>query len=224
VHDIDLLLGGLEREAVKNPRRVGPLRHPETLQSPVLDLLQVKYILSAQQLSADGLRLVHDDELRIYENVSVMPRASFVSSWTVAPDLNVGARWLIEGRVDPRRTVVLESAPSEESENGHAALGGSVEILESDVTTLTLKKSGPGAGFILLLDSYYPGWTARVDGKATPVLRADVMFRAVPVTAGEHTIVFAYRPTFRTSATWLTCGGLLALAAVMAASRFRRLD
>jgi hypothetical protein len=33
----------------------------------------------------------------------------------------------------------------------------------------------------------------QVDGRAAPLLRADVLFRAVPVTAGTHTIEFRYR-------------------------------
>jgi uncharacterized membrane protein YfhO len=46
----------------------------------------------------------------------------------------------------------------------------------------------------MLTDSWYPGWVAFVDGKETPIHRADYIFRAVPLTPGEHSVVFEYRP------------------------------
>ncbi len=49
-------------------------------------------------------------------------------------------------------------------------------------------------GFMLLLDSYYPGWRAYLDGKQVSILRADYAFRAVKVPAGRHRVEFRYRP------------------------------
>ena len=55
-------------------------------------------------------------------------------------------------------------------------------------------------GWLLLLDAYYPGWKAEVDRKPVEIMRADGFFRAVPVAAGRHEIVFYYFPKlFRVS-------------------------
>ena len=49
-------------------------------------------------------------------------------------------------------------------------------------------------GFLVLSDSYYPGWTARLDGVETQIYKADTIFRAVSVNQGSHILEFTYRP------------------------------
>jgi uncharacterized membrane protein YfhO len=50
-------------------------------------------------------------------------------------------------------------------------------------------------GFLLLADMYYPGWTARVDGVATQIYRANVSTRAIALPKGQHTVEFIYEPS-----------------------------
>jgi hypothetical protein len=49
-------------------------------------------------------------------------------------------------------------------------------------------------GLLVLHDLYFPGWVAEIDGTATPILRADVLFRAVEVPDGTHRITFRFAP------------------------------
>lgn len=52
----------------------------------------------------------------------------------------------------------------------------------------------PEDGALVLNDLYYPGWVAEVDGEPSPVLRADVLFRAVQVPAGSHVVELRFEP------------------------------
>jgi uncharacterized membrane protein YfhO len=63
---------------------------------------------------------------------------------------------------------------------------------EPDLVTVEAKL--PRAGFLVLSDTYFPGWTAAVDGRETPIYRANYTFRAVALPAGAHTVTFSYRP------------------------------
>ena len=45
-----------------------------------------------------------------------------------------------------------------------------------------------------MTDLAYPGWRAEADGKPAEILRADGFFRGVALPAGEHRVVFTYRP------------------------------
>jgi hypothetical protein len=57
---------------------------------------------------------------------------------------------------------------------------------------VTVRAQGPGT--LVLADTWYPGWTATVDGAPTDIARADVLFRAVALPDGPHTVVFRYSP------------------------------
>jgi uncharacterized membrane protein YfhO len=61
----------------------------------------------------------------------------------------------------------------------------------------------------VLLDTYYPGWRAEVDGRRTPIRAANAAFRAVAVPAGRHRVRFTYRPAS------VLAGGLVSAAAVL---------
>ncbi len=63
-------------------------------------------------------------------------------------------------------------------------------------------------GFLILSDTYYPGWHAWVDGVESPVMRANYDFRAVQLPAGEHTVVFKF------SSRYLKLGLLISIAAL----------
>jgi uncharacterized membrane protein YfhO len=52
----------------------------------------------------------------------------------------------------------------------------------------------PADGYLVLNDPYHPWWRASVDGRDAPILRANVLFRAVPVPAGRHRVEFAFEP------------------------------
>ena len=49
-------------------------------------------------------------------------------------------------------------------------------------------------GLLVLHEAYYPGWVARVDGRPTPIVRTNVLFRGVEVGDGHHVVEFHFEP------------------------------
>lgn len=70
-------------------------------------------------------------------------------------------------------------------------------------------------GFLVLADTWYPGWQATVDGQRTEVLRADYLFRAVFVPAGSHVVKFTYLPLSFYGGLALSAFGWLVMAWVL---------
>ncbi|MFQ6058300.1 MAG: oligosaccharide flippase family protein [Anaerolineae bacterium] len=182
--------------------RIGPLSRPESLDSPLLDLLNVKYVLTTQEIERPGYTLVYDEEIKIYRNDDYLPRAFVVPRAKVIGDRE---QFLAElQRFDPRQAVLLE----EEPDMGAAMWDGSSTDLtfshRASVITYTpnevvIEVTTPRPGWLVLADSYFPGWRAYVrtgDGQEheTKIYKANYNFRAVPLPAGEHTVRFKYSP------------------------------
>jgi uncharacterized membrane protein YfhO len=99
---------------------------------------------------------------------------------------------------DPRQEVLLAAeqvaatqAPTQGTEH--------MELTTYDSQQVVVSVQAPTAGYLVLTDAWYPGWQVRVDGQEAPLLRADLIFRAVYLEAGEHTVEFTYAPaSFRT--------------------------
>jgi uncharacterized membrane protein YfhO len=73
-----------------------------------------------------------------------------------------------------------------------------------------------GRGLLVLLDSWYPGWKARVDGQERPIYQVDGLFRGVEVADGERRLEITYEPwPFRVGAAVSLLGLLLTLGAMV---------
>jgi uncharacterized membrane protein YfhO len=71
---------------------------------------------------------------------------------------------------------------------------GSVKIVSSRPDRVEVVATSAAGGAVVLHDTYYPGWIAEIDGKPTPVRRADPFFRAVDVPAGTYRLTFRFAP------------------------------
>jgi hypothetical protein len=116
---------------------------------------------------------------------------------------------------DPRKVVWLEQDRQDEvvpfldnTEPGHQE-SVSISRYEPDRVELRAKLDRPG--IVVLADVYYPGWSLTIDGKPAPVYRANRLMRGAAVPAGEHTLVYSFRPASFRYGMVLSCAGGLGL-------------
>ena len=78
-------------------------------------------------------------------------------------------------------------------------------------------------GFLVLSDTYYPGWQVFVNGREDKIYQADYLFRAVALPRGKHTVEFEYSPlSFRTGAAVTLVAAAILLALAVSNSLIRR--
>lgn len=85
-----------------------------------------------------------------------------------------------------------DSKGAELSRNETRCKSVDVMAYEPEHVSLSVRVKNPS--FVVVRDSYYPGWKAYVDSTPTPMYRANGFARAVFVTAGSHLVTFDYRP------------------------------
>ena len=124
---------------------------------------------------------------------------------------------------DPAAIVIVEAVAGTRVPAGGG--GGTAAVTPSqDPNRVTVYVDAQGASWLLLSDTWYPGWEARLDGEAAAIWRGDYLFRAVPVPSGEHVVEFLYRPWSFLVGLLLAAAGILALVGVGVWSRARSSD
>lgn len=74
---------------------------------------------------------------------------------------------------------------------------GRIEVLSATATEYHFRVRADRPAWLFLADANYPGWTASVDGARAPVFSAEVLGKAVPISAGSHEIVVRFSsPSF----------------------------
>jgi len=128
--------------------------------------------------------------LRLLRNSALLPRARVVHE----AQFFTSEQGLLEALpgLDLGRTVAL----SEEVEYQAPAEPGrdAVVLARDSPNEVVVEVSAEQPGFLVLSDSYYPGWKAYLDGQEVPLLRADYAVRAVQLAAGSHEVRFVFDP------------------------------
>jgi hypothetical protein len=90
----------------------------------------------------------------------------------------------------------------------------SVAITRYEPQRVELAATLERPGLVVLADVYYPGWKLTIDGTPAPIYRTNRMMRGAAVTAGRHTLVYAYDPASFRIGGMLSIAGLLVVAAL----------
>ena len=193
--------------------RIASFRTWSSLDSPLTDLLNVKYVITEVEIPNPKYVEVYQDEaVRVYENLGAMPRAfTLPTSSTIATE-DFGSA--VQAH-DPRHYAILEGEEALEgpaSETGRAAVRGTPlaqTITRSTANEVFVDVSVTESSWLILADSFYPGWKAFIhpqgkadatdDGEVSEeqieIHRLNGNFRGVRLAEpGSWTVRFKYSP------------------------------
>jgi len=226
--------------------RISPLFGLQSLDSQLLDLLSVKYILTSLPFHHATWELVYDHDVMVYRNGEFLPRAFVVREARVYTSQEKRQAEL--RRINPRAYVILEEEPELDLPMTAHAGDCTATIAVYCPNEVVVEAHMPDPGFLILLDSYFPGWKAYVRAKSSPegresdmglstrepglereghIYRADGNFRAVQLPAGDWVVRFKYTPFSLKAGLYISfIAGVvcLLLALVALRQRFYRED
>ena len=176
--------------------------------SPLADILGLRFVVSRMPIAEidtaynpEVLKLIkRTPDGYIYENAGALPRVLVVADSSAANFDNIlrDGRW--PDGFDPRRTVLFDETNrrgatySVPRSTTSPDVVGDVTILKYNNDFISVRVETRDESFLVLNDVWHPWWVATVDSIATPVLRANVLFRAVHLKAGTHVVQFEFRP------------------------------
>jgi hypothetical protein len=207
----------------------------DVVRHPLLDLAAVRYVVRGFTPEPPPLleddpaipRVYRDERVAIYENTAALPRARIAHAAVRVRDSAEAFARLTEAAAAGTHAAaagLVDRINVEPSADGHPPpeapavtepASEDVQLVDNgDPDRVELVASLASPGWVVLADTFYPGWSATIDGVATPIHPADVLFRAVFVPAGTHRIVFRYEaPAFHLGLAFAVVG--LALSAFL---------
>lgn len=189
------------------------------LDSPVLDLLNVRYLLT---YAPDATPRIQHPKFRlaaslpghqVYENLAALPRFFLVGETRRAGSPEEALEMLGSPGFDPRRVAVVEDA---------AALTGSpgsVRVEHYSAGRVALETEAAAPSFLVASETWYPGWRAAIDGREQPLVMTNGAFRGLAVPAGRHRVEMRFAPAILWWGAALSAAGCLLLGWALATPR-----
>ena len=174
-------------------------------------------MITSEKLSLSGIRYITEIPNRstspfyLYRNDKAARRVEFVTVGRIADSDGEALKMIIHPAYDPRQQVILQE-PKQTLFSSfftrHRPNDDDLQLAPQPCHSLKLQinqehssfhaalfsVSNSCDGYLVFTEPFYPGWQISVDGKPTPILRANVAFSAIFLQAGEHNIERRYRP------------------------------
>lgn len=156
--------------------------------SVMLDLLNIKYIVSSVPYSVVEFKPVFNGSAFILERKDPTPRMWFVKEVEKDSAVNI-LRHIVARDFNARTKAFIEKdVPQYEPADSTAQ----VEIVQYRLQDITLRTKTAGTHFLFLSEIYYPAWKCYIDGVETEIYKTNYAFRGIFVPKGQHEIRLVY--------------------------------
>jgi hypothetical protein len=181
--------------------------------SPLLDMLNVRYLVFRMELPMRQKPLWSKGGYVVYENTFALDRVYIPARVHNIEQEDLLLRELSRDEFDPRQTAFVPGAPKLSS-----SCRGMAEITSESPDEITVAARMETDGLLVLADQWAEGWSVAVDGQPAEVVRVNHALKGVILGTGEHSVVFRYDPP---GLFWgLICMGI-AVATLVAGHTFR---
>jgi hypothetical protein len=153
---------------------------------PVLDMLNAKYVITSQQQNGQGMM------------AQINPEALGACWFVKAIDYKKGPAEVMKAltNFNPKDTAILdESSKQNLTANPVKDSTAFIKLLYNDNDIIQYHSSSKHTEFAVFSEIYYDaGWVATIDGKESPIIRTNYVLRGLQIPAGDHRIVFEFKP------------------------------
>jgi hypothetical protein len=175
---------------------------PWNVRLPLLASAAVRIVASDELLEVPGLSHLSTipatggPSVHLYRIENTAPRVGFVTEARQVESDEDALAIMWSGDFDPKAEVLLMDGRAEDVQPiaRRVVHSSRVEPIRSGPNRRTVQVSTDSDGYLVLAETYAPGWVATVNGRPTPILRANVAFCALPLDRGDHLVEMRYMP------------------------------
>jgi len=156
----------------------------------VLSMLNVKYLITTNNISHPKMIVALDGQKKIYQNLDALPKA-----WLVNRIINVSTqkesleKTLSRDFKPSTAAIVVDYKGKELNTDGN----GIVSVEKYSENQITLNVDSKNGGLLILSENYYkPGWKAFIGGLEATIYQTNHILRSVYVPSGNHSVNFIY--------------------------------
>ena len=165
----------------------------------LLKMSNVEYFISAFDITADDAEFVEEFgeivKYKVYKVNSSLPNGVLMNN----PEIVTIAQaeyGMSQNSYDIKSSLFVENYFGDFPEGEATDSKESVEILEDNQTLKKYKISANEDKWLLIQDTYFPGWSAKVNGQDAEIYPANVAYRAIEVPEGESEVELSYKSTY----------------------------
>jgi len=164
---------------------------PQYTQTSITDMLGINYVVTFGPSDLNGLEYVmNEGQTYLYKSSAKNLRLFFSPEVIPVSSLESAISTLYESKT-PQRTVVVQ-ANIQSIANEPLIDKETITITSYEQSFISLKVFANVQRYLVILNSYFPGWIAMIDGVVTPIYQTNGAFMGIVVPKGEHTIQLQY--------------------------------
>lgn len=158
--------------------------------SKLTNLLNVKYILTFDQLNDPNLTLVFQEGItRLYENQKALPRAFFVDEVIQTSNDQEELANLLDPNIDIKNTALSQQISFTKKD-----INAQVKFVTYTDQSMILESILSQTAPLFISNVYYPGWQLYIDNQKSPIYKANFMFQLALIPEGRHLLEFKFQP------------------------------
>ncbi|CAN5675032.1 hypothetical protein BH10CHL1_BH10CHL1_27250 [soil metagenome] len=151
-------------------------------------------------------RLVHSGDVKLYENLDVLPRTYLSHRVVAAASPDAALAMVRNGQSLTNQGAIVENLAAFTSQ---PAATDQAKIVAYAPEQVEIQIRTTNQALLVLSDSTYPGWAATLDQQPTLIYTTNYLFRGVVIPPGEHMVSFRYQPASWYHGLWISGLSLL---------------
>jgi uncharacterized membrane protein YfhO len=147
---------------------------------------KVNYLLQTPDLK----EVYSDNFVAVLENQNRLPRA-FITKQVIKATDSAMLRAIVDKSFSLETVALSEDL---DFNNPVATISATADYKQITNSHIQIKTDSDQDGYLVVLDGFYPGWKAFIDGSETVIHRTNYDFKGVLLSKGSHVVDFHYQP------------------------------